>query len=583
MNTPRRGGLPAAMLAVMACALLACALLPGALFPAEAAASTTELQILEADGSLYTNPVATMAQIREEGFNTLRVMAFWQTIAPDPDAFTKPRHFDAADPTDYPAAKWAPFDGVVTAAAQDGITIDMDVMGGAPLWATGPGMPKQTSGYPFHDWRPNPSAYGAFVKAVATRYSGDFDPVTGRLDPGNANDLPRVSFWSLWNEPNYGPSLSPQAVPGSDSVPESPWRFRALLDHGWSALRAAGHRTSPYSAYAATKGDTIIWGELDPRGTPTFGTFNGMTPLAFLRAVYCVGPTYEPLTGAAAAQIHCPPTRAARRRFAADNPALFQASGVSDHPYMRWFPPDVERNTVPRVGDFSQLVSQYTSLARIGQLESALNRLLAAYRVHVKLPIYDTEFGYMTDPPKRHWRGDSDYYPSLQTAAEYDNWAEYISYNNPRIASFDQYLLQDDVPVSRLTNYGGYASGLSFYDGTDKPGYAAFRMPLYLPHTTAASSSVRLLVWGAVKPAAFALLDLPSVDEQAQLMFRPTGSRRYEQLGTVTLTNGAGYFETHLAFPSSGTLIARWTVPQDQLLADAGQTLQSRTVQVTVK
>jgi hypothetical protein len=49
-----------------------------------------------------------------------------------------------------------------------------------------------------------------------------------------------------------------------------------------------------------------------------------------------------------------------------------------------------------------------------------------------RFPIYD-EFGYLTDPPKHSTRRRPALAPS--TAAYFLNWAEYISWRNPRIAS----------------------------------------------------------------------------------------------------------------------------------------------------
>ncbi len=70
-----------------------------------------------------------------------------------------------------------------------------------------------------------------------------------------------------------------------------------------------------------------------------------------------------------------------------------------------------------------------------------------------------------------------------------------------------QYLLYDPNP--RLApEYGGFASGLIFYDGAvRKPGYDAYRLPLFLPSTTAKSARQSLEVWGCVRPAHYARLD----------------------------------------------------------------------------
>ena len=53
----------------------------------------------------------------------------------------------------------------------------------------------------------------------------------GQSVPGDPNDLPRVSFWELWNEPNFGIDLAPQAINGS-TVPAAPAMYRGLLDAG---------------------------------------------------------------------------------------------------------------------------------------------------------------------------------------------------------------------------------------------------------------------------------------------------------------------------------------------------------------
>src|SRR5436309_3285928 len=82
--------------------------------------------------------------------------------------------------------------------------------------------PGRPSGNSNPHWEPSPAEFGAFVRAVATRYSGSYDPVQERLAPGDPDDLPRVSFWSIWNEPDYGPSLAPQGVPGDRTVENSP-------------------------------------------------------------------------------------------------------------------------------------------------------------------------------------------------------------------------------------------------------------------------------------------------------------------------------------------------------------------------
>src|SRR5581483_2656312 len=88
---------------------------------------------------------------------------------------------------------------------------------------------------------------------------------------------------------------------------------------------------------------------------------------------------------------------AASRRFRAQNPALFGASGVSDHPYMRWYKPNHELNPDPTNHSNT---ADYTTLGVIGNLARGLDRLVRVYGSRTRFPIYDTEFGYITSPPK---------------------------------------------------------------------------------------------------------------------------------------------------------------------------------------
>src|SRR2546430_13968264 len=68
--------------------------------------------------------------------------------------------------------------------------------------------------------------------------------------------------------------------------------------------------------------------------------------------------------------------------FRSQNPALFQASGVSDHPYMRWYKPNHELNPDPTNHSSS---ADYSSLGVIGNLTRALDRLQRVYGSRARL------------------------------------------------------------------------------------------------------------------------------------------------------------------------------------------------------
>jgi hypothetical protein len=482
------------------------------------------MSILQDDAVLQSNPAAILGPMHALGIQAVRTDVFWSHLAPDSASAKKPS-FDASNPADYPASTWAVYDAIVRDAAADGIKVLFTVTGPGPLWAAGSDMP-HTKNCPCGQWEPNGSDFEAFVHALGTRYSGHYVP------PGASRPLPRVSFWSLWNEPNYGPNLAPQAIDHS-KVEVSPRLYRGLLDAAWTGLQSSGHTSHT---------DTILIGETAPRGLtgPNLpGNFSGMVPLRFIRALYCVGSSYQPLRGSAASLRACPTTAAASRRFVAQNPGLFKASGWADHPYPDLLPPDVI--TPPPVG------TDYADFAAIGNLEPSLDRAAAAYGQHPKLPIYSTEFAYKTDPPLAGWL-------RLPTAARYLNQGEYLSWLNPRIRSYDQYLLLDPP----LASGSQFDTGLEFSSGAPKPDvYAAYRMPLWLPVTHGRRGS-HLQVWGCVRPTD-AVRRLTGRRQEVTVQFAPTGGG-YRNLRTITLHGGSDcYFEDPVRFPSSGSVRLSWT------------------------
>ena len=512
------------MLAVLMCAI-----------PAPAHATKAQESWLEDDVNLYANPAGTLGQLRFLGVNRVRVAVRWQLIAPSPVSRRRPRNFNAADPAAYPRGTWTIWDQIVSNAKADGIALNFDLLGGAPLWATGPGAPRD--GQVHLNWNPSPKEFEAFARAVATRYSGNYDPGTEKLDPGNPADLPKVSFWSVWNEPDYGPGLAPQGVPGHLKIENSPRMYRNLVAAVWNALQATGHNH-----------DSLVWGELAPRGALNWGVFSGMKPLIFLRALYCVDSNYRPLRGGAARIRGCPATAAASRQFRARNPGLFRAAGVADHPYMRWYPPNKEQFPDPN----------NTSLGQIGNLTRALDRLQRVYGSHTRYPIYNTEFGYITTPPKRDTTKEP--WVNQNTAAYYLNWAEYLSWKNPRIRSFSQYLLYDPLPSKSKTDFGGFASGLlSFGSHARKATYGAWRLPLYLPVTTARPGH-SFEVWGCARPAHFAQADTGAT-QTVQILFQRGSRGPFRMLRTIEVTDPHGYFDVHMRFPGSGTVRLSWDYP----------------------
>jgi hypothetical protein len=258
---PRTHRLP--LLAVLA--LLAVATMTTAL-AGVAHADSTQLTLMQDDNHTLSDPVDTLNVFRSLGVTDVRMFIGWTSIAPSPNSRRRPSGFNPLNPAAYPASHWAPYDAAVRDAAARGMGVNFVLSGPAPLWATQP-APRGTDGRTAHDYKPSASMFGAFAYAVGKRYSGSYVP------SGSSTPLPRVKFWAVWDEPNYGFQLAPQ---GNAGVEIAPGYYRGLLDQAWASLRATGHGN-----------DTIVFGDTAPRGSPNPGIANGTYPLRFLRAMYC--------------------------------------------------------------------------------------------------------------------------------------------------------------------------------------------------------------------------------------------------------------------------------------------------------
>jgi hypothetical protein len=502
-----------------------------------ALASPTQETILQDDTQLFANPQATLTELASLGVTRVRVSVYWSLIAPNASSFARPVGFHASDPASY-GGGWATYDEIVRDAARDHISLFFTLTGPAPLWATGPGMPP---GGPYGQWKPSAREFGQFVSALGRRYSGSYTP------PGGSSPLPRVGFWSVWNEPNYGPDLAPQAT-GNDKVELSAAEYRALLDAAWRSLVATGHRPGV---------DTILIGETAPRGlNHPIGNFSGIKPLRFIRALYCVDSRYRELRGAAAAARGCPTTAAGSRRFRAQHPALFGASGFADHPYEQGVAPNT-----PTIGpdDPRSWITDpdYADLPEVPRLERKLDRIQRIYGSRTQFRIWNTEYGYRTRPP------DPRATINQATAAFFMNWAEYLSWRQHRLVSFSQYLLEDP-PTHE------FASGLLLPNGRPKATFYSFRMPLFLP-VTSTRRGRRLEVWGCVRPA-----HEYSGAQLVQIQFEAGSKGPFRTLFTVPIVSNRGYFDVRERFSASGAVRLSWRSP-------GGPRIYSRVVKIRLR
>ena len=473
-------------------------------------------------GNVATDSPAMLDELKGLGVNSVHVYMHWADIAPDPTSRTRP-DFDATDPAAYPAAAWAPFDAVVRGLAARHMGIDLDLVPPPPLLGFGQGRAQDPA-------RRNPS--GSRARRSSDSSCAPSAPATAATTSRRVNPsrCPRVVFWSIWNEPNLGIELAPEAIDHSE-VEVSARLYRALVDAAWSAFAATGHGH-----------DTILIGEMAPgrsRARSRARQLQRHAPAA-VSCARCTAstPPINPLRGAAARSRGCPATAAGSAQFAAANPGLFHASGLRRSPISAG--PSAQQGHARRTG-----------LRRAGgdrkARADAWTPLQRAYGSNTRFPIWSTEFGYQTTPPDPEAGTVT---PTI--AAYYLNWSEYLTWLDPRIRSYDQYLLGDPPG-------GGFATGLVTAAGVPKPGYYAFRMPLYLP-VTETPTGHPLDVWGCVRPAPSAARTTHTPPARPD----PVPGRRrgiVSHRPTVAIGGPHCYFDVRQTFPGTGEVRLAWAPP----------------------
>jgi hypothetical protein len=477
--------------------------------PAAATANHSQGSVFQDDQYLLYSPTqtvdSTLGTLQALGVDRVRVTVKWSAIAPA----TRPAGFDAVNPSTYPAGAWAALDRVVSLAAAHGIGVEFNLTAPGPLWAMQSGAPTAASA---DHWIPNPVEFEKFVQAVGIRYSGAY------------GGLPRVSFWSIWNEPNQPGWLAPQSLASHGrELPASPALYRYYVQEAFTGLYESGH---------ALGRDTILIGELAPEGYDQGGTLTAMTPMQFLLALYCLDGEFRPLRGSAAAAIACPRS-GSRAAFVRANPGLFYATGFAHHPYYFFWPPE-----------HSASDPNFVPLANLGRLEHALDRAYAAYGVRRHIPIYLTEYGYQTNPP--------DPYEIVTPAqqARYLNEADYMAWRDPRVRSVAQFLLRDSLPnpafpSSNPDHWNTFQTGLEFSDGRPKPALASYRMPIWV----ARERGRKALVWGQARPRPHA--------GRASIEWH-RGRGRWRALASVTVRGPRGFVVRWVRIPGPGYVRIEW-------------------------
>lgn len=503
--------------------------------------STLESMFQDDNQLIFNTPDGTasaMDTLQLLGVDRIRVSVFWRTVAPDAENATKPS-FDASDPHAY-GSGFDRYDQIVKLAAERHIAVNFNVTSPAPNWATG-----TPAGRPDLDETFDPSApeFGLFMTALGKRYDGNF------LVNGIA--LPKVRYWSIWNEPNQPGWLTPQWARDTRAanawVEASPIIYRSLVDSAWTALQGTGHAK-----------DTILVGDTAPKGLKGVkGVSRAIDALRFIRQLYCLDDNLQAYKGTSATLRGCPVGSKAIAEFPARHPGLFRSTGYAHHPYELIFSP----HTKPTYKDWA-------TIANLPDLEKLLRKIYQRYRQPVPgggkdVPLYLTEFGYQSNPPDPTG-------VTLSEQAAYNNEAEYRAFSDKNVRTLNQFLLVDDKPVDGVSTLGStFQTGLETADGKKKPAYDAYAMAIYLPNRKVSASTHKLKIWGTPRVAP------AGVKTSVVVEARRGSGGAYKKIGTLPAKGRRNYVLGNVKVSHSGAVRLAWTDA-------AGKTWRSRAIAFSV-
>jgi hypothetical protein len=492
-------------------------------------ASPTQVSVMmDDDQLLYRTDAArgrALVQMRSLGVDVVRATVLWKAVGEGASlsdqeigrlkgdklkarARAQRKRFKPSNPHTYPTRNWDRYDNLVKDAAKFGMRVYFTITGPGPSYAQGKAPPSQRSNA--GTYKPNVSRFRSFVEAVGRRYNGNT-----RDENGIKAKLPRVSLWSIWNEPNQPGWLTPQYEKRDGKVvPAAPALYRKLYQAGVQGLEKTGHNTTA---------DGIFLGETAPLGSEKQGPRNGMRPVPFLRELLCLKPDGTTYEGADAARRDCDD-------FAKNGP--LKATAYAHHPYTKKVAPTKAPASPDEI-----------TIGNIGTLGPLLDTLSAQSggKIPANLPVLLTEFGYESNPPDP--RNGIPY----ARQAQFNQLADFLAYNEPRVQATTHFLLRDVAPLTRYPKgsrlyWFTYQSGLLTNAGRTKPAAFAYALPLVV---YPAGDGV-IGFWGQLR------FRPNNAQDVAVMMWRPTSKAPWQQLGDPVATSPLGFFSGSVPTPGTG-------------------------------
>ena len=374
-------------------------------------------------------------------------------------------------------------------------------------------------------WKPK----RARVRQVRRRRSARATPAPTATRTTTARTLPRVGFWSIYNEPNQGGWLTPQYERrGGKVIPWSPVMYRDLWYYGRARAGRTGH--------GEDRGDVVLIGETAPLGSNGDGAELADPPEEVHPRAVLPERQRPPLHGPGG---HGAPLLALKQ----DRPLPRLRVGA---------PPVHEEAAAGPRATARATRSRWPTSPSSARCSTRWRRGPSGSRR--AWPTIMTEFGYETDPPDPFSGVSLDAAGGVHQRRATTSPTRTRGSSARRSSCCKRRAAGQGRPPRRPSAAGSPTSPAST-SPTARPSPPPPPTRCRSPCTPAGGAVERL------GPAALPAATAPAA-AQVEIQFRPEGGGEFATAGDpVPVTNPLGFFEAQRPAPGPGTWRALWRDP----------------------